>query len=81
MVNLFRFDVRRLDDRPPLLSLGLVEGVKRFWSLPIAREYLLADVGEPFAYRRVSERGNHRRIKPCHDFLRRTLGNPQPVPE
>src|SRR6516225_3402804 len=78
---LFHLDARSLDDRPPFLGLGLVEGMKRFRGLLVARKYLLADVGEPLAYRRVGERGNHRGVELCDDLLRRALGNPQPVPE
>src|SRR6266496_2504369 len=80
-VSLFGLDARCLDDRPPLVDLGLVEGVKRFWSLLVGREYLLADVGEPLPYRWVGERGRHRGVELDHDLLRRALGHPQPVPE
>src|SRR5262249_26160183 len=51
----FRLDARRLDEWPPFLGLGLVERVKRFRILLLPPEYLLADVGEPLAYRRVGE--------------------------
>src|SRR5215831_4788907 len=77
----FRLDARRLDNRPPFLSLGLVESMKRFRGLLVGWKYLLADVGEPFAYRRVGERVDHRGIELHHDLLRRALGNPRPVPE
>src|SRR5262245_38430562 len=53
---LFSLNAGRFDDRPPFVDLGLVEGVKRFRSLLVPREYLLADVGEPLAYRRLGER-------------------------
>jgi gentisate 1,2-dioxygenase len=33
-----------------------VEGIESFRRLPVAREYLLADIGEPLAYCRVGER-------------------------
>src|SRR6516164_5905683 len=78
---LFRLDARSLDDRPPFLGLGLVEGMKRFRGLLGARKYRLADVGQPLAYRRVGEPGNHLAVELCYDLLRRALGNPQPVPE
>src|SRR5262249_22434216 len=73
---LLGFDAGRLDDRPPLFGLGLVEGGERFRGLLVPREYLLADVGEPLAYRRVGERLDHRGVELCHDLLRRVLGNP-----
>src|SRR5215470_17400829 len=78
---LLRLDTRRLDDRPPFLGLGLVEGMKRFRGLFVAWEYLLTDVGEPLAYRRIGERGNHRAVELHHDLPWRALGDPQPVPE
>src|SRR5260370_25112016 len=40
--RLLRLDAGLLDDRPPLLGLGLVEGMKRFRGLLVAWEYLLA---------------------------------------
>src|SRR5689334_6435200 len=39
-----RLDVRRLDDRRPLLDLGLVEGAEARRCLLVARGKLLADV-------------------------------------
>src|SRR5215831_5311501 len=65
---LLRLDARRLDDRPPFLGLGLVEGVKRFRSLLVAWKYLLADVGEPLAYRRIGERGGDRGVELYDDL-------------
>ena len=38
-------DVRRLDDRPPLLDLGLLIRAERLWRLLLAREDLLSDSG------------------------------------
>src|SRR5438045_996824 len=49
----FRLDVRRLDDRPPLLDLGLLLGGERLWRLLLARPDSLAQVGEPLAYQRI----------------------------
>jgi hypothetical protein len=45
-----RLDAGRLDDGPPLLDLGLMEGAQGLGRLLLAREYLLAKVGEPCAY-------------------------------
>src|SRR3954469_73057 len=78
---LFSLLVRRLDDRPPPLGLSLVEDVKCFWRLLIAREYLLADSAEPLAYRRVSERLDNHSVEFQNYLLRRALGDPQPMPE
>jgi hypothetical protein len=43
----FRFDVRFLDDRPPLLDLSLLIGRERFRRLLLERKNLLPDIGEP----------------------------------
>src|SRR4029077_19216901 len=48
-------DVRRLDDRPPLLDLGLLLGGERLWRLLLARPDSLAQVGEPLAYCRIGQ--------------------------
>src|SRR5262249_55806835 len=79
--TLLRLDARRLDDRPPSLGLGLVENIKRFRGLLLAWEYLLADVGEPLAYRCIRERFDQRNVELYDDLLWGTLGDPQPVPE
>ncbi len=39
-------DSRRSDDRPPLLDLGLVVGAMRLRRLLVAREDVLAEIGE-----------------------------------
>src|SRR3981081_3749367 len=46
-------DVRRLDDRPPLLDLGRVVGAQGLRCLLFARENLLAGVGQPLAHARI----------------------------
>src|SRR5262249_60894028 len=76
----FRLDAGRLDDRPPFLGLGLVEGMKRFRGLLVACEYLLTDVGKPLAYRRVGERCTHRAVELRDDVGGRTPGGPPPRP-
>src|SRR3974377_2094194 len=75
----FTLDAGRLDNGPPFLGLGLMEGVKRFRRLLVTREYLLADGGEPLAYRRIGKRVDHRAVEFHNDLLRRALGDPQPV--
>src|SRR5712691_13526185 len=49
-------DVRRPDDRPPLLDLGLVLVAKRLRGLLLGRRNLLAEIGQPRAHRRIGER-------------------------
>ena len=44
--RLLTLDICRLDDRPPFLDLGLVKRAERLRDLLIARENLLADIGE-----------------------------------
>ena len=48
-----RFDTELLDDRPPLLDVGLLQCTKRLRRLPVARRYLKALIGEPLANRRI----------------------------
>src|SRR5258707_12847529 len=55
-------DSGSFDNGPPSLRLSLVEGIESFRRLPLAREYLLADIGEPFAYCRIGERINDRGV-------------------
>src|SRR5262249_17165691 len=47
---LFRLDVRRLDDRPPFLDLGLLIGTKRLRRLPLALRNFKALLGEALTY-------------------------------
>src|SRR5262244_2841639 len=48
--DLFSLDVRGLEDRPPLLDLGLVVGRERLRILILARRNVLAEIGEPLAH-------------------------------
>jgi iron(III) transport system substrate-binding protein len=49
--DLLRPNSRGLDDWPPLVDLGLLKSKKRLGCLLLAREHLLADVGEPSTHR------------------------------
>ena len=66
-------DVGGLDDRPPFVDLGLVEGSERFRRLLLARRNLLPEIGEPRADRRIGERLDHRGVELGDDVLRRAL--------
>src|SRR5262249_61337582 len=77
----FRLDVRRLDDRPPLLDLGLLLGGERRWRLLLARQESLAQVGEPLAYRRIGQGLHKGDMKAGDDMLRCGCACPKPVPE
>ena len=80
---LLHLDAGRLDDRPPLLDLGLVEGGERLRRQLLARgrspargrraSGAIAGVGQRCLTDRVVELGD--------DLLRRALGRPQGVPE
>src|SRR5260221_8235391 len=54
----FGFDPGFLDDRPPLLDLGLLKGAERIRRLLAARHDLLPEVGEPLAHGRVGQRAH-----------------------
>ena len=45
-----RFDARGLDDRPPLLDVGLLHGSERLGRLLLAREKVQPQIGEPCPY-------------------------------
>src|SRR5712675_477246 len=72
----FRLDVRRLDDRPPLLDLGLLLGGERLWRLVLVRPDSLAQVSEPLAYRRIGQGLHDGDMKAGDDILRCAFGRP-----
>src|SRR3954449_11301061 len=55
-----RLDVRRLDDRRPLVHLGLVERAKALRRHLLGARQFLADLGEAFLHGRVAERAGNR---------------------
>src|SRR6516162_868513 len=48
-------DPSRLDDGPPLLDVGLLQGAERFRGLLVARKELLPEIGEPLSHRRIGQ--------------------------
>ena len=50
VIGSFTLDVRRLEDRPPLLDLSRVVGGERLRILILARRNLLTEIGEPLAH-------------------------------
>src|SRR5947209_7452662 len=76
----FPFNVRRLDNRPPLLDFGLVESAQRLWRLLLARWNLHAEIGDALAHRGICHRSDCGTVELHHDFLRRVLGYPKAVP-
>src|SRR5262249_44065822 len=53
--DLFPLDVRGLEDRPPLLDLGLVVGRERLRILILARRNVLAEIAEPLAHASIGQ--------------------------
>src|ERR1017187_7376033 len=53
--TLLHFDPCRLDDRPPLLDLGLVVAAERFRRLLITREDFLSKISEPGTHKRIGQ--------------------------
>src|SRR5215813_396492 len=53
----FRLDVRRSDNRPPLLDVGLLNGGEGFRRLLLARHNLLPDVCQLPTRRRIGQGG------------------------
>src|SRR5258706_8001352 len=80
-LNSLRPDVRRLDDWPPLLNLGLVKPSKRLWRLLVARRNVEPEVPQATANRRVRHRIHGCSIELGDDLLRSTLGYPKRVPD
>src|SRR5215510_15629473 len=74
-------DVGRLDDRPPFVHLGLVEGGERFRRQLLARRDGLPQIRNALAHARIREGGDNGIIQLGDDVSRGSLGRPQPMPE
>src|SRR5437764_8655713 len=81
ITNSLNPDPRRLDDRPPFLDLGLVEGAEGLGPLLIARENILAEIVQARAHGRVRKRIHDRSVEFDDDLLRRGFLHPQAVPD
>src|SRR5262249_59593263 len=79
--HLSPLDVRRLEDRPPFLDLGLLLGGERFGRLLLARWNILALIGESLPHGCVGQSPLHRRIESCDGLLGRSRRHPEPVPK
>ena len=53
----FRIDSRSLDDGPPFLDLGLLQGAERLRALLLARRNVEAEIGHPAAHALAGHRG------------------------
>src|SRR5205814_5304029 len=76
-----RRDPRRLDDRPPFVDLGLLEGGQRLRRKLLARENILREIDQLLPDRWIGQRARGGTIELGDDVLRRALGRPQRVPE
>src|SRR5262245_843881 len=74
-------DVRRLDDRPPLLDFGLLEGGQRLRRLLLARRHFEPEFGKAPTHGRIGQGLHDRRVEPVYDILRRALGHPESIPK
>src|SRR5580658_3797629 len=78
--GLLALDVRRLDDRPPLLNFRFLKSAKDVWCLLVAWKYLLTEVCEPRAHSGVSQSVRGGGIEPFDNFSRCTCRRPQRQP-
>src|SRR5262249_47972449 len=76
----FSLDVRRFDDRPPLLDLGRVVRGKPLRRLLLAWKYLLAEICEPRTHVRIGEGLPDRGVELADDGLGRGLRRKQRKP-
>src|SRR4029077_2667417 len=77
----FRLDVSCLDDRPPLLDLGLVKSAQRLRRLLLARRDHVTELGEPLPHPWIRQGIHHRRVELADDVRGRAPGDPQAIPE
>src|SRR5262249_22341620 len=77
----FRFDVRRLDNRPPLLHVGFLNGGKGFRRLLLAWHNLLPEVCQLPTHRRIGQRGRGGGIELGNHAFGRPFGDEQPAPD
>src|SRR6516165_6143052 len=68
-----RLDASFLDDRPPLLDLGLLLRGESLRRLLLARPGSLAHVGHPLAHQRIGQCLHHRGVELADDILGCTL--------
>src|SRR5262249_57744958 len=77
----FRLDVRRFDNRPPLLDVGFLKRGKGFRLLLLAWHNLLPDVCQLPTRRRIDQRGRGGGIELGDHALGRPLRDEQPAPD
>src|SRR6516165_1543398 len=77
----FRLDVRRLDDRPPLLQLGPLKSAEGFRSLLVARRNLLTKVSTLLPRCRMGQGTHDSGIELDDDILGCAFGRPHAGPD
>src|SRR5689334_22795749 len=75
-----RLDACGLDDRPPLVDLGLLEFGQIFRRLLVARRQLVALLDELLADVGIGQRMDHARIEPGDNVLRRAFRRKDRLP-
>src|SRR5215831_12501208 len=73
-VQSFRLNMRCLNDRPPFLDLGLVEGGEALRGLLLARGDVQAKLTKTSAHARIGECLHHRAVEFDDDVARCPLG-------
>src|SRR3989442_4918959 len=76
----FSLDPCRLDDRPPLLNLGLLQRGNRFGRPLLARGNFASKVSKLLNDARVGQRACDGTVELANDILRRALGRENPIP-
>src|SRR5215470_1619045 len=61
--QLVRPDISSLDNRPPLVDLGLVMRSERLRCLTCTRRHLETELCKPFAHRWIGQRFYHRAVE------------------
>src|SRR5215475_12342340 len=74
LVRSFRLNIRCLNDRPPFLDLGLVEGGEALRGLLLARGDVQAKLTKTSAHARIGECLHHRAVEFDDDVARCPLG-------
>src|SRR5215467_3189711 len=77
---LFRLDIGRLDDWPPLLDLGALKRRKRLWRLLVARRNLQPEIGEPPTNGSIRQRADRCGVELGENILRHPLRAEKPIP-
>src|SRR5260370_9930615 len=78
--SLFCVDIRCLDNRPPLLNLGLLMRAERLWRLLLGREDLLRELGKSRTNPWIGQGIHDCGVELADNLLWRTLWGPKREP-